>query len=472
MLRTLIILFVFIEISLISNAQLEPIGWEKLCLGDGVNSVMDMKYKNNLLFVKLDYGKELVALNTETNEIEWGMKYPKMYYVGYGLHSYGENIMFYSSDNKMDSKNKVIQLTWIMTLNSKDGSKLDSVKCNFSIVSLTDSPGKSGIIGMIKMGSDNKYSATIFNKNKAEIKYDLLTENSKIGGNPNTIRIDPSEKYAAVGTANGKQGFYLFDLSSGKKLINLTGEGDIQNIEFSSDSKFCFYVQKKKLVVVNLETLKLEKQLDLPVNSVFVSLHSDNENIAITGFGTKAQVVFLNWKTGKIVKSDLATAGGKSEFNDKGELYVCQATNALDCKVSKTDLPYLAKFTFKNSTVSNNSSSTYIASTTLSSTSTFKAGSRAFIYYSGDKRYYSGTIYEETTTGYAVVYDDASRASVLKNEVKALPELMVGQKIQAFRSDLKYYNATITEIKVNLIKVKFSNTSEEWIPLRNIMQVE
>ncbi|MBK9591740.1 MAG: hypothetical protein IPO32_09625 [Crocinitomicaceae bacterium] len=139
----------------------------------------------------------------------------------------------------------------------------------------------------------------------------------------------------------------------------------------------------------------------------------------------------------------------------------------------KDKLPYLAKVSFENSVsgTSISTTTTTTNTTTSSNTTSYKVGSRAFIYYSGDGKYYSGVISEITTSGYAVIYDDCSRATVKTNQVKMLPALKVGDKIQARRADGKFYYGVVKEISGDAVKVEYSGGSE-WVSLRDIMQVE
>lgn len=450
-------------------SQLIPVGWKKLCLEENVTSVMYIKNHQNILWVKASYGSSLCGINNDTDELVWESKSTQKYKIGYGLYSYGDKLMYSSNANTMDAKGKITIASYIFWLNTSQGMTLDSLKLSYDAIYLSDSPGKSGNLALIRMTNDSKYSAVLVDVSTGAVKYELFKEDAKTGEIPNAIQVDENEKYIAMGTANGKKGFFLYDFSTGKQLMNLTSEGDIHSLEFSSDSKFCFYVQKKKLNVVNLSSLKLEKQIQLPFDGIHVTIHSDNENMVITGFGTKIPVMFLNWKTEKIEKSDLTTAGGKSDFNEQGDLYVCNSSGAVQCFVNKDKLPYLAKFTFSSL---DKDVETIKEPVSPNKEMVFGVGSRAMIYYAGDKKYYSGTIYEITSDGFKVVYDDASRASVKKNEVKALPEIKKGSSVQCFRSDKKFYWATVVDIQSHIVQVKYSNNTTEWVPMKDIMLVE
>jgi len=96
---------------------------------------------------------------------------------------------------------------------------------------------------------------------------------------------------------------------------------------------------------------------------------------------------------------------------------------------------------------------------------------RAYIYYSGDGKYYSGVITELTADGYNLIYDDCSRATVKKAQVKMLPALKLGDKVQVRRLDNKFYNCTIKTMVGDAVQVEYS-TGVEWVSIRMVMQVE
>lgn len=446
-------------------SQLSPVKTEKICVDEDENSVLNIAVQENIIILKTATGQKLSGFDLNTNEVVWTRNYPKQYYVGYGIYKYGNNIMFSSNDNKYDSKGKVTTASWIFTLDPSTGNKIDSVKLNFDAVYLSDSPGKSGVLGVIRMGSDNKYYSSLISKSNGKVYYELFKEDSKTGSIPNCIAIDQNEKFAAVGTANGKSGFFLYDFSSGKQLLNLPGAEDIHSIVFSSDGQYCFYIQNKLLNIVNTSSLKLEKQISITGDLFFTAIHNDDENLALTGFGNGAPVTFVNWKTGKMSATTINTTGMNCYFTSSGDFIAHNMKYAFSCKLDKTGKPYLVRFSFTNSAES--------TSGNASTTTGFEQGGRAFILYAVDKKYYSGTITEISGSVFKVIYDDGTPASVKESDLKKLPALANGMKVQCRASDKKFYWGTIAEIKGEALKINFSDgKTSGWFTKRDVMQVE
>lgn len=451
--------------------QLQYTSFEKICLEEETTSLLNIKYIDDMILAKTDYPGSIIAIDAKTGQQLWS----KPHKIGYGIHSYGADIIVSKNVNTYDdATKKVTKREWLYTLDPKTGLMKDSVLLKFSVVYLASSSGLTKNVPMIIHSPDDKFKSVLVDKKTGEIAFTLFSEVSGSYDIPNAIQVDPADRFVAVGCANGSKGFFLYDFKTGKQLLNLAGSGDIQNIAFTSDSKFCMYVQNKKLKIVNLVTLKLDKEIATGNDAAHVAIHSDNENIVLSGFSVNVPLKLMNWKTGaSTTVSALSVRGGVPVFTKEGYLYL-PLQMGVQCKVAKDKLPYLAKVSFENSvgatSISVNSTATSVT-TPSSNPNSFKVGSRAYIYYSGDGKYYSGVISEITTSGYAVIYDDCSRATVKTNQVKVLPALKVGDKIQARRADGKFYHGVVKEISGDVVKVEYSGGSE-WVSLRDIMQVE
>ncbi|MBK9591741.1 MAG: hypothetical protein IPO32_09630 [Crocinitomicaceae bacterium] len=196
---------------------------------------------------------------------------------------------------------------------------------------------------MIIHSPDDKFKSVLVDKKTGEIGFTLFSEVSGSYDIPNAIQVDAADRFVAVGCANGNKGFFLYDFKTGKQLLNLAGSGDIQNIAFTSDSKFCMYVQNKKLKIVNLVTLKLEKEIATENDAAHVAIHSDNENIVLSGFSVNVPLKLMNWKTGaSTTVSALSVRGGVPVFTKEGYLYL-PLQMGVQCKVAKTNYLILQK---------------------------------------------------------------------------------------------------------------------------------
>lgn len=453
----------------VSFAQLSPQKTQKICLDQDVSGVGNIAVKNDILVSKVNLGQELIGYDLTNEKILWSKKYHKQYYVGYGIYQYGDYLMFANSTTTYDTKGKPSYACYIFMIDAKTGDKKDSVKWNFDVMYLSDSPAKSGLIGAIRQTNKSLFAASLINQKTGSIKYDLFTEDSKSGSMPNCIAADANEKWIGVGTANGNSGFILYDFETGKQVFSSPGKGDIHNCVFSSDGKFVFYIQNKKLTVVNSYTLKIEKQISVAENLSFVSIYKDDENLALTGFGDGAYITFINWKTEKTFVSSVNTTGMNCCFSSEGDFIAHSLKNALSCKLDNESKPYLVRFIMDKKTVA------VPVSSDLGTFSVdgFSQGDRAFIRYAGDKKFYSGTITEISGTVYKVFYDDGTVANVKKEDLKVLPAFSVGLKVQCRASDKKYYWGTISEIKGDAFFIKFSdNKTAGWFPKGEIMMVE
>jgi hypothetical protein len=451
--------------------QLQYSTFEKICLEEETTSLLHLKYIDDMILAKTDYPGSIIAIDAKTGNQLWS----KPHKVGYGIHSYGTDVIVSKNVNTYDeAAKKVTKREWLYTMDPRTGVMKDSILLKFSVVYLASSSGLTKHIPMIIQSPDDKFKSVLVDKKTGEIGFTLFSEVTGSNDIPNAIQVDPADRFAAVGCANGSKGFFLYDFKTGKQLLNLAGSGDIHNIAFTSDSKFCMYVQNKKLRIVNLVTLKLEKEIATENDAAHVAIHSDNENIVLSGYSVNVPLKLMNWKTGaSTTVSALSVRGGVPVFTKEGYLYM-PLQMGVQCKVAKDKLPYLAKVIFENSvggTSTSVNSTTTSVTTPSSNPNSFNVGSRAYIYYSGDGKYYSGVISEITSNGYAVIYDDCSRATVKTNQVKILPVLKVGDKIQARRVDGKFYHGVIKEISGDAVKVEYSSGSE-WVSMRDIMQVE
>lgn len=450
-------------------AQLTAQKTQKICLDQDISNVGNIAVKNDILVCKINLGQELVGYDLKSEKIVWTKKYPKQYYVGYGIYQFGDYLMFANSTTTYDAKGKPSYACRIFLIDEKTGEKKDSVKWNFDVMYLSDSPGKSGLVGAIRQNTNSLFTASLITQKTGVVKYDLITEDSKTGSMPNCISTDANEKWIAVGTANGSGGFILYHFETGKQAVSFPGKGDIHNCVFSSDGKFVFFIQNKKLTVFNTSTLKTEKQIAVADNLSFVAVNKDDENLALTGFGNGAAVTFINWKTEKSTVSTINTTGMNCYFTNDGDFIAHSLKNALSCKLDKEAKPYLVRFLMNQKSTSVDNS----VNSESSAINEFSQGDRAFIRYAGDKKFYSGTITEISGTVYKVFYDDGSVSSVKKEDLKALPLLSTGLKVQCRASDKKYYWGTISEIKGNAVFIKFSdNKTSGWFPVSEIMMVE
>jgi hypothetical protein len=448
-------------------AQLQYKTTEKLCVDGDVSKLLYIDYVENVIVANLQHPSALVGINATTGKQIWS----KPWKAGYGVKTFGKQIIFTKNVNAYDDKtNKVVMGEWLYTLDPLTGNLKDSVLLKFSVVTPSRSGGLTENFAAVIQAPDNTFKSVIANKKTGAIVYTLFSETGS--DIPNAIQVDKTDQYVAVGCANGTKGFFLYDFRTGKQLLNVAGAGDIHCIEFTSDSKYCLYYQAKKLKVINLTTLKLEKEIAVSSDSPNLAIHPNNEDVVLCGYSTAVPILFLNWKTGLSKTSTENTKGGIPVFSPEGFLFM-PLTNGVQCFVNKDKLPYLAKLSFENSSHSTteNSAITTTPIAVNGSTSSFGVGSRAYIFYSGDGKYYSGVITEITADGFNVVYDDASRATVKKSDVKILPALKVGDKVQVRRSDAKFYNCTIKAITGDAVQVEYS-TGTEWVSIRSIMQVD
>jgi hypothetical protein len=142
----------------IVHSQLKPINWQKLCVEGDVSSIMHMKFHQKTLIVKIANRSVICGLDSKTNEVLWTYNFSHKNAPGYGLYSYGENLIYSSNANTMDEKDKVTIASYIFQFNPTTQKKVDSIKLSYDAIYLSDSPGKSGNLALIRMTNDNKYS--------------------------------------------------------------------------------------------------------------------------------------------------------------------------------------------------------------------------------------------------------------------------------------------------------------------------
>ncbi|MBC7865075.1 MAG: hypothetical protein IAF38_19025, partial [Bacteroidia bacterium] len=446
------LLSAFIGLFILSaSAQLNPAAIEKICIEGDVSNLLHIKYIDNMLLAKVDYPVSLAGLDAITGRQIWS----KPYKTEYGIHTYGNDVIISKNVNTFDDKTKkTTKREWLYTLNAKTGAMKDSVLLKFAVVYLSSSKGLTENTAMIIQSAEDKFKSVIVNKKTGLIAFTLFAEAAGAYDIPLAIQVDPADKYVAIGCANGAKGFFLYDFKTGKQLMNLAGKGDITNIVFTSDSKYCTYIQAKKLKIINVSTLKPEKEIATENAAAHVTIHSDNENVVLSGYSVNVPLKFINWKTGASSVSAINVRGGVPVFTNEGNLYL-PLQGGVQCAVAKDKLPYLAKVTFTNSTqTSTNSTTTTSSANTNSASGTFKAGSRAYILYTGDNKYYSGVISEVTSSGFSVIYDDCTRATVNTNQVKALPPIKISNIVQARRPDKKFYNCVVKDVSGELVKVE------------------
>jgi hypothetical protein len=83
---------------------------------------------------------------------------------------------------------------------------------------------------------------------------------------------------------------------------------------------------------------------------------------------------------------------------------------------------------------------------------------------------YPGTINEIGENTLYVIFDDGDRAWVARNQVRSLFTLAVGHRIKCrWRGGTRYYFGTITEIKGDLLHIKYEDGDSEWNVVGMIM---
>ncbi|MBK6952633.1 MAG: hypothetical protein IPH24_11450 [Crocinitomicaceae bacterium] len=306
-------------------AQPQPTKLTKLCIDGDVSSLMNIRYLNGKLFAQAT--NRLVVLDPITGNQLQAVRAE----MGFGLFQYGNKIMYSNSRVNYNEKDEPVSREgWVYWVNTENIAQRDSIKFPYSIVTMASSATESSTLALINQKGGINFRAVIVDKVTGAEKFVLFTEVFGTGAVlPHSIEVDPGDKYVALGTANGNKGFYLYDKATGKQLLNLPGVGDIHNIVFSSDSKYCFYVQKGTLKVVNVTSLKLEKEIAIAEELTWVAIHPQNEIIAITGFGYSGALTTVNWKTGNQYVSKIFTRGGASHYSSEGNLFIPFRRNAV-----------------------------------------------------------------------------------------------------------------------------------------------
>ncbi|MBK9591742.1 MAG: PQQ-binding-like beta-propeller repeat protein [Crocinitomicaceae bacterium] len=97
--------FFFVAITLSASSlfgQLQYTSFEKICLEEETTSLLNIKYIDDMILAKTDYPGSIIAIDAKTGQQLWS----KSHKIGYGIHSYGADVIVSKNINTYDDATK------------------------------------------------------------------------------------------------------------------------------------------------------------------------------------------------------------------------------------------------------------------------------------------------------------------------------------------------------------------------------